>query len=36
MIGHIPLISSIEKVECGGNEDVKMAEWSHQIGQNKE
>ena len=23
-----------EEVGCGGNEDVKMAEWSHQAGQN--
>ena len=24
----------IEEVGCGGNEDVKMDEWSHQGGQN--
>ena len=23
-----------EEVGCGGNEDVKMDEWSHQAGQN--
>ena len=27
---------TIEEVGCGGNEDVKMDEWSHQAGQNKE
>ena len=26
--------STREKVGCGGNEDVKMDEWSHQAGQN--
>ena len=26
--------STIEEVGCGGNEDVKMDEWSHQAGQN--
>ena len=26
--------STIEVVGCGGNEDVKMDEWSHQAGQN--
>ena len=25
-----------EEVGCGGNEDVKMDEWSHQAGQNWE
>ena len=25
---------SQEKVGCGGNEDVKMDEWSHQAGHN--
>ena len=25
---------SWEEVGCGGNEDVKMDEWSHQAGQN--
>ena len=28
--------STKEEVGCGGNEDVKMDEWSHQAGQNKE
>ena len=28
--------STREEVECGGNEDVKMDEWSHQAGQNWE
>ena len=26
--------STREEVGCGGNEDVKMDEWSHQAGQN--
>ena len=26
--------STREEVGCGGNEDVKMDEWSHQVGQN--
>ena len=26
--------STREEVGCGGNEDVKMDEWSHQDGQN--
>ena len=26
--------STSEEVGCGGNEDVKMDEWSHQAGQN--
>ena len=26
--------STIKEVGCGGNEDVKMDEWSHQTGQN--
>ena len=26
--------STREEVRCGGNEDVKMDEWSHQAGQN--
>ena len=26
--------STREEVGCGGNEDVKMNEWSHQAGQN--
>ena len=26
--------STREEVGCGGNEDVKMDEWSHQTGQN--
>ena len=26
--------STREEVGCGGNEDVKMDEWSHQLGQN--
>ena len=25
-----------KEVGCGGNDDVKMDEWSHQAGQNKE
>ena len=25
---------TIEEVGCGGNEDVKMDEWSHQAGRN--
>ena len=28
--------STREEVGCGGNEDVKMDEWSHHAGQNKE
>ena len=28
--------STREEVGCGGNEDVKMDEWSHQAGQNYE
>ena len=28
--------STREQVECGGNEDVKMDEWSHQAGLNWE
>ena len=28
--------STREEVGCGGNEDVKMDEWSHQAGQNSE
>ena len=27
--------STREEVGCGGNEDVKMDEWSHQAGQNR-
>ena len=27
--------STGEEVGCGGNEDVKMDEWSHQAGQNR-
>ena len=27
-------VARLDKVGCGGNEDVKMAEWSHQAGQN--
>ena len=26
--------NTTEEVGCGGNEDVKMDEWSHQAGQN--
>ena len=28
--------SARDEVGCGGNEDVKMDEWSHQAGLNKE
>ena len=28
--------STREEVGCGGKEDVKMDEWSHQAGQNQE
>ena len=28
------IMSTREEVGCGGNEDVKMDEWSHQAGQN--
>ena len=27
-------VSTREEVGCGGNEDVKMDEWSHQAGHN--
>ena len=33
-IGSVEEITIREDVGCGGNEDVKMDEWSHQVGQN--